>query len=104
MTYPSLPSHIGKRGRIKFVDGGFGYYTIEDEIVQTSSIGPGDKKLVLQRIEYDDGNTELRFGYYVIGKKGRMKGKWTWGQFSPFIPLDNFINMVDEAKRKGWFS
>jgi len=29
---------------------------------------------------------EVRIGYYIIGKKGRLKNKWAWGQFCPFFP------------------
>jgi hypothetical protein len=25
-------------------------------------------------------NEMFRFGYYIIGKKPKMKGKWVWGQ------------------------
>jgi len=29
---------------------------------------------------------EIRIGYYIIGKKPSVAGKWVWGQFAPMIP------------------
>lgn len=39
---------------------------------------PG-KIFVLQEINFEDGEKEIRIGYYILGKKPRMKNKWTWG-------------------------
>ena len=30
---------------------------------------------------------ELRIGYYILGKKPSVAGKWVWGQFAPMVPL-----------------
>jgi len=102
MTYPEWPDKIGKRGKSTNPDGSVNYFTIVDEIKREASIGPGDKVLYLQKMQHDDGNIELRFGYYIIGKRPRMAGKWTWGQFAPHIPLEDFRAIVEEAKKRGW--
>jgi hypothetical protein len=47
------------------------------------------------------GNIEYRIGYYIIGKNGRAKGKWTWGQFCPFIPGPDFPKLITKAKKEG---
>ncbi|MFA4890886.1 MAG: hypothetical protein WC604_00830 [Candidatus Gracilibacteria bacterium] len=43
------------------------------------------------------GDIEYRIGYYIIGKNGRVKGKWTWGQFCPMIPQKDFKKLIDQA-------
>jgi hypothetical protein len=47
------------------------------------------------------GDLEYRIGYYVIGKNGRAKGKWVWGQFCPLIPQKDFNKLFTKAKREG---
>lgn len=44
------------------------------------------------------GNVEYRIGYYIIGKIGRAKGKWTWGQFCPLIPVEDFEKLIQKAR------
>lgn len=44
---------------------------------------------------------EYRFGYYIVGKNGNKEGKWTWGQFTPMIPKEDFWNLIEKAKIKG---
>ena len=101
--YPKQIETKGKRGKTKTPpDGAVEYFTVADEIRRVSSIGPGDKILYLQKIQFDNGSIELRFGYYIIGKKGRVKGRWVWGQYAPFIPVDDFRYMVEDAKELGW--
>ena len=36
------------------------------------------------------GEIEYRIGYFVVGKIGRAKGKWIWGQFWECIPKEVF--------------
>ena len=47
------------------------------------------------------GSLEYRFGYYILGKIGRMNGKWTWGQYCPLIPIEDFEKLIKLAKEKG---
>ena len=46
------------------------------------------------------GNLLYRIGYYIVGKKGNRKGKWTWGQFCPFIPPDDLKKLLKKAKKE----
>ena len=44
---------------------------------------------------------EYRIGYFIVGKNGRAKGRWVWGQFCPLIPIPDFGKLISKAKRKG---
>jgi hypothetical protein len=49
------------------------------------------------------GDIEYRFGYYILGRIGRAKGRWVWGQFSPFIPHDDLMTLLEKARAEGTF-
>ena len=75
MTYPEWPNKIGKRSRRKNPDGGIRTFSVVDEIRHQQHNAP-HKLLYLQMIRADDdGSEELRFCYYIIGKKERSRGK-----------------------------
>ena len=48
-----------------------------------------------------EGDIEYRFGYYIVGKVGKAKGRWIWGQFCPIIPEEDFNKLIELAKKKG---
>ena len=98
--YPKLPSNVGKRGELKMPLGEVRKYTIVGEVRRTQAGAP-HKKICFQKVEFDDGRKELRLAYYIIGKKGRMKRKWVFGQFATFMPARDFRSIVRRAKRKG---
>jgi hypothetical protein len=80
------------------------HFVIEDEIWTHQTDSP-DKIIILQKCRYADSTAvEYRLGYYIIGKKGRMLGKWRWGRFATFVPVADFQSLVNEAKRRGWLS
>lgn len=98
---PLAPKRKGKRGKLVLPDGTCMGYTIEDEL----SIPQRDlptKSIHLQRVRFDDGREEMRLGYYIIGKKKRMRGKWVWGQFATLMPASDFRKIVRLAERNGW--
>lgn len=47
------------------------------------------------------GDIEYRFGYYIVGKIGRAKDRWVWGQFCPMIPDKDFNRLLEKAKKEG---
>lgn len=47
------------------------------------------------------GDIEYRFGYYVVGRIGRAAGRWTWGQFAPFIPHADLQALLTKARAEG---
>jgi hypothetical protein len=98
MTLPDLPTTVGKEGKNRLADGSEHRFEVVGEIRRTQSDLPS-KILMLQKVRFEDGAEELRLGYYIIGKKGRMKGRWTWGQFAPFVPAEDW----DEVNRFALF-
>ena len=65
-----------------------------------------DKILQLERLQaVEEPDKEMfRFGYYIIGKKPKMKDKWVWGQFAPFLARGDFEAMGLEAREKQWIA
>ena len=101
---PPIRSHKDERKKLRFPDGTVRWYQIADEITkfQTSN---NQKYFCLQKLKYDDSDDEeIRFGYYIIGKKERMRGKWVWGQYCPLLPKADFEEMIKLAIEKGWIT
>ena len=99
---PPLKDHKNERGRQRLPDKSYRYYRVTGEIYIPQS-GMPQKQFCLQRIEFEnDHRIELRLGYYIIGKKRGMFGKWTWGQFAPFLPIEDFKTIIEKAKHEGW--
>lgn len=46
------------------------------------------------------GDIEYRLGYFIVGKIGRAKNKWVWGQFCPLIPKNDFFKLIKKAKKE----
>jgi hypothetical protein len=103
----NLPSTKGKKGRVRMPpDGQVITFVVEDEIQWMQRNSEGKKLLVFQKMKFDDreNHIELRFCYYVIGKKGGMKGKWVFGHFAPIAPIEDLHAIFLEAMNRGWFS
>lgn len=47
------------------------------------------------------GEIEYRIGYYMLGKNGHVKDKWTWGQFCPIIPHKDFEKLFEKGRKEG---
>ena len=47
------------------------------------------------------GEIQYRIGYYIVGRIGRAKGRWVWGQFCPLIPQADFFKLIDKARKEG---
>lgn len=50
---------------------------------------------------FQKGGIEYRFGYYIVGRNGKAKDKWVWGQFCPLIPKKDFDELIKKAKEEG---
>jgi len=77
-------------------------YRVLDEIIL---IPPRNKNkaIYLQRLQFEDDNRiELRLCYYMIGQKGRGKGKWLFGQFATMITPEDLESILSSARKKGW--
>ncbi len=46
------------------------------------------------------GQIEYRIGYYIVGRIGRAKNKWTWGQYCPMIPKEDFKKLLNKAHKE----
>ena len=40
------------------------------------------------------GDVEYRFGYYTVSRTD----KWWWGQYAPFIPADDLVLLLKQAR------
>jgi hypothetical protein len=96
-----MPDNRNKRGKNVFPDGKFVRFTITDEIRKPQSDAP-NKIIYLQRVEFEDGNVELRLCYSIIGKLPKMEGKWVFGQFATFLPAKDFKTITEQARKRGW--
>ncbi len=99
-----LAKDIGRKGKHVF--------TIEAWCFMPQS-NYGEKVFVIERLRREGiiGETvlnhvkptdvEYRIGYYVIGRIGNKTGRWTWGQYCPFIPVGDFEKLIELAREKG---
>jgi len=101
--YLPPPSHVNYRNlRHKNRDGRQNPYTVTDEITEMQN---EEKAIYLQKLKFDDGRTELRLAYWIIGSKGkRMSGKWTYGQSATMLPREILESIIEKAITKGWIS
>ena len=99
--FPELPSNIGKTVNIGFPDGSTMQWAVVDEIRKNED---EEKIFVLQKLRQkaDAKQEMLRFGYYIVGKKPKMKDKWTWGQYCPFVSVEDFAAIVKAAQVRKW--
>ncbi len=101
-TPPPPPSRVGKRGAASFPpDNHRRGFTVTGEIRRRQSKTP-HKLICLERFRWDSGRTEFRLAYYIIGKKGRARGRWVWGQYATMIPSADLRYIMREARRLGW--
>lgn len=102
-TGPPLPDNVGRTTKWKNIRGELRTFTISDEIRRLQSGNP-HKLICLQRLWCNENQREeFRLGYYMIGVRPRMSGKWTWGQFATIIPATDFRAIIKQAQKRGWF-
>lgn len=59
------------------------------------------KVFIVERLKKKkDNEIEYRIGYYIVGKIGRARNKWTWGQFCPMIPQKDLEKLFKKAKKE----
>ena len=103
MTIPDLPKNVGAKRSLIGINGDRKPFTILDEIHHIPASNP-EKVIYLQKLQFDDGTeSELRLGYYMIGKKvGRTQGRWVWGQFALMVHSRDLRAIIQKAKKKDW--
>jgi hypothetical protein len=99
---PPPPTRVGKRGSARFPTTGRRAFTITGEIRRRAPNDP-TKLLVLDRLCWDHtGATELRIACYIVGKKGRARGRWVWGQYATMVRAVDLGALMCAAVRRGW--
>lgn len=96
---------IGRKGK---------FYFIKEALTIMPQHNLNEKVFIIERLRKDKtegiithdkdwqkGEIEYRIGYYIVGKIGRAKGRWIWGQFSPLIPKADFNKLINKAKKEG---
>ena len=99
---PPIPTNIGKKRKIISIFGKPVHLTIEDEISRIQSTAD-HKVITFQKVRFEDGRVEFRFGYYMIGVKEGARGRWVWGQFALLIPPADLKALLKEANKRKWF-
>ena len=98
------PSRVGKVTKRKDILGNPMIYEVIDEIVHIPPSNPG-KAIFFQKLQFEpDKKIEFRLCYYMIGQKGRSKGKWFYGQFATMIGKEDLEIILAQAREKGWIS
>ena len=92
-TPEGWPDNVGRHGRLTSPKKHVSHFEILDEIRRPHT-GLDSKIIYLQKIRFEDGRIELRLCYYIIGKVGRAKGKWVFGQFATLLPIEDFQAII----------
>ena len=94
---------LNGRGGLTDINGRRRYFKIIEPPIIVKQSTYHEKVFIFQRVQFeDDGTIELRLGYYIIGKKPRMRGRWVWGQSCPLMPEGDFTRLMLAAKNRGW--
>lgn len=96
---------IGRKGK---------FYFIKEALTIMPQHNLNEKVFIIERLRkektegkithpegWQKGEIEYRIGYYIVGKIGRAKGIWIWGQFCPLIPQADFNRLINKAKKEG---
>lgn len=95
---PPLPKSSRKTRRLTTIDGEERSYKIVDEEVFLAS-SDSSKAFAIHKLEYDDGSEEFRIGYFMIGRKPRMRGKWAWAQYAPMMTEKEMEEVFERAQK-----
>ena len=58
-----------------------------------------DKIILIEELEWDNGDKELRFGYRT---QTHEKGIWWWGEYVLMAPVNDIEELLSLAKEKGF--
>jgi len=106
MKLPKLK--IKTKGQLTDIDGRKVKFRIGKYVILPQSNYP-EKVFILQEIFFEPGTMipkkakrkrEIRIGYYILGKKPGMKGRWVWGQFCPLISRNDLNKLLKKARKE----
>ena len=101
MKYTEKSESGLRRGMTRSSDGVDRHFEITHEVSEFE----GDekrKRVVLQRLRYDDNRIQIRFGYYNYGLKAETKGKWVWARSTPIMDYSLFSSLLAKARTNNW--
>lgn len=94
---------LSDTGELTDIDRRKRKFTVVGKPVVVQQSNYHKKVFVLEKVRFEHNRkTELRLGYYIIGKKPKMRGRWVWGQYCPLIPENDFRRLIRAARKKGW--
>ena len=94
---------IGREGKLKFIREKWYFLPASNLpkakvfIIEKLRKVKSEGKLAYQK-SWKEGEIEYRVGYFIVGRIGRAKGKWVWGQFCPIIPANDLKNIIKRVK------
>jgi hypothetical protein len=96
---------IGGRGRHRFAREAW-TFLVQHNLPEKVLLIDWLRKLryegrLARRAAFREGDVEYRIGYFIVGRNGRLRRRWGWGQFSPLIPRRDFGKLLRKAKREG---
>jgi len=91
---------IGREGKLKFVREKW-YFLPASNLPKTKVFVveklrklKSEGKLAYKK-SWREGEVEYRVGYYIVGRIGRARDKWIWGQFCPIIPVKDLRKIIE---------
>ncbi len=92
----------GKHVRMTTQDGTKVRGTITDSV----KISEGKRKVIfLEKIHFEElhgkPRTLFRICYFMLGKNGRAKNKWVFGQYATMFKTGNLERLIAKAEKKG---
>ena len=96
---------IGRKGRFYFVREALTFMPQSNLNRKVFVIERLRKEKIIGKIAHKNsnkiGDIEYRVGYYIVGRIGRARDMWVWGQFCPLIPKDDFNKLIKRARKEG---
>lgn len=94
---------IGRQGNVFFVREAWTFYTqsnMNKKVFIFERLRKDQKEGNIAYKNWKRGDMEYRIGYYIVGQIGKAKDRWIWGQFCPLIPIEDFNNIINQAKKE----
>ncbi len=94
---------IGREGRHYFYREAWTFRVQSDQPIKVFIVERLRKESTEGTLAYGNwhkGDIEYRIGYYIVGRIGKAKGRWVWGQFCPMIPANDLTLLLDQAKKE----
>lgn len=94
---------IGRKGRFYLMREAWTFLpqcNLKHKVFVLERLRHYKKEGVLAFGNWHKGGIEYRIGYFIVGKIGRVKNKWIWGQFCPLLPQHDLMKLIDKARRE----